>query len=341
MPLKFAPRPERKPRPNPLAKLAYLAVISGFSLYFLYKSGLYKNIVPGEPAPGRPEVANPVDAGQWNDLTSQLEEAARKYPGRVGIYLKDLSQNHEWTYRPDRIFPSASLIKVPIMASVMRKVEKDAINMDTELRLTHKDRRSGSGSLKWAREGTRLSLLEIIYRMITESDNTATQMLLDYFGMNYFEEEFRNLGLAYTNITQDGMSLTSGRVAKENYTTAREMGYLLEKIYAGELISRKASETMLDILKRNKSRGRLRKGLPLGWEMGHKTGLLRTACHDAGIVFSPRGDYLIVVLTSKGPDYRSAKNFISKIAKITAAYYKYEPSFDESSAARKGAVKNI
>jgi beta-lactamase class A len=84
---------------------------------------------------------------------------------------------------------------------------------------------------------------------------------------------------------------------------------------------------MLDVLKHTKSRTRLRKGLPLGWEIGHKTGLLRRNCHDVGIVFSPRGDYVIAVLTSEVPDYSSAKSFISKVAKLTYQYYKIDSDY--------------
>ena len=119
---------------------------------------------------------------------------------------------------------------------------------------------------------------------------------------------------------------------REYYTPAREMGVLLERIYNGELVNKEASEFMLDVLKHNKSRSRLRKGLPLGWEIGHKTGLLRMACHDVGIVFSPRGDYVLAVLTSEVPDYSSAKNFISKVAKLTYRYYKIEAAYAQSSA---------
>jgi len=71
----------------------------------------------------------------------------------------------------------------------------------------------------------------------------------------------------------------------------------------------------------------LRKGLPLGWEIGHKTGLLRKNCHDVGIVFSPRGDYVIAVLTGEAPNYTEAKNFISRVAKLTYKYYKIDADF--------------
>ena len=118
------------------------------------------------------------------------------------------------------------------------------------------------------------------------------------------------------------MSIKGGRVAHENYTTAREMEMLLEKIYRGEAVDKPSSDLMMEILKKPKAvASRLQKGMPAGWEIAHKTGLLRRACHDVGIVFAPQGDYMICVLTSHDSTYRTAKRFIASMARITYNYY--------------------
>lgn len=316
--------------------LALVLVGAGFALYYggvLLKSRL------APPVQETKTVEAPIKDAEWQEMVSSLEQASNAYPGRVGIYLKDLHTGKTWEYNADRLFPSASLVKVPIMAAVFEKIKLGAITLDTQIRLTRRDRVGGSGSLKWVRDGTSLSVMEIIYKMITESDNTATRMLIDYVGMDYLEDNFKKLGLVQTNICQTGMSLASGRVKNDNYTTPREMAGLMERIYAGELVNREASQFMLEVLKHNKSKSRLRKGLPLGWEIGHKTGLLRRACHDAGIVFSPRGDYVIAVLTSEAPNYTAAKNFISKVAKLTYMYYRIDPAYVEVSREPGAAPK--
>ena len=296
-------------------------------------------ITSGAQPPEEPKkvVEAPIRNDEWLAMVQGLEKLSRAYPGRVGIYLKDLETGKTWEYNADRQFPSASLIKLPIMASIFEKIKAGRLSLDTQIRLTRRDRVGGSGSLKWVRDGTSLSVMEIIFKMITESDNTATRMLIDTVGMDYLSAAFKTLGLSATNITQEGMSLTSGRVARENYTTPREMASLLERIYAGELVSKDSSEFMLDVLKHTKSRSRLRKGLPLGWEIGHKTGLLRRNCHDVGIVFSPRGDFVLAVLTSQAPNYTVAKNFIAKVAKLTYKYYKIDSVYAGLSAGN-GAV---
>ena len=78
---------------------------------------------------------------------------------------------------------------------------------------------------------------------------------------------------------------------------------------------------MLELLKNQRHRARLAKTLPVGWQIAHKTGLLRQACHDASIIFSPEGDYVLVVLTWKKMSYRQAKQYIAKVGKVTYKYY--------------------
>lgn len=310
--------------------LALLLVGCGFALY--YEGARLKFLLA--PTIEEPKsVESPIRDEEWAEMVNELAKASDAYHGRVGIYLRDLHTGRVWERNADQLFPSASLIKLPIMASVFEKIRLGDITLDTQIKLTRRDRVGGSGSLKWVRDGTSLSVMEIIYKMITESDNTATRMLIDYVGMDYLAMTFARMDLARTNITPEGMSLSSGRVARENWTTAREMASLLERIYEGKLVNREASNFMLDVLKHTKSRSRLRKGLPLGWEIGHKTGLLRKSCHDVGIVFTPRGDFVIAVLTSNVPDYTSAKNFIAKVAKLTYKYYKIDSDYAGAPAA--------
>lgn len=266
---------------------------------------------------------DPFRAG-FAAMTSELERAAQGYSGQVAIYLKDLEHGEEWAYHADDLFPSASLIKVPIMVGVFSKIDRGELSLNSRLRLRRRTRMGGSGSIKWKRDGTRFTVRKLLDKLINESDNTAMRILLDEVGMGWMQNQFPKMGLVYTEIYPDGLSLRSGRVRYENYTTAREMTMLMEKIYRGELVNHFASELMLDLLKgrRHGRRSRLTKGLPVGWEIAHKTGLLRRACHDAAIIFSPNGDYILTVLTSRNRSYGSAKKFITRAGKITYAHYR-------------------
>ena len=294
-------------------------------IYFVYSNVNFKNenyLYQKSIELKNKEISSYFDSSRWLDFNERLRVLSDSYKAKVGIYIKDLKTGKTWEYNADRLFRSASLIKLPIMVGVFNLVKENKISLETELILTSKERVDGSGSLKWARDGTRITVLELVYRMVTESDNTATKMLVDHIGIEYFKSYFKQIGLSYTNITEEGMNLTSGRVSKENFTTPREMGYLLERIYKKDIVSKDMCEMMLDILKRNKSHSRIRKGIPTTWQVGHKTGLLRKSCSDVGIVFSPNGDYILCVLLDDVPSYRSGKEFIAKVAKITAEFYK-------------------
>jgi beta-lactamase class A len=273
-------------------------------------------------APPAPEMGpTPRDAA-WDKMVSQLDNMASRYPGRVSVYMKDLRSGKTWTHNPDDLFPAASLIKVPILISAFYKMKDGQLSLDEPLTITRRNRRGGSGSLKWSRDGTRLSVRDALTHMINESDNTATQMVLERIGIGYVQQQFPRMGLLYTGIYEEGMSIKGGRVAHENYTTAREMEMLLEKIYRGEAVDKPSSDLMMEILKKPKAvASRLAKGMPSNWEIAHKTGLLRQACHDSAIFLTPNGDYAVTVLTGQNASYSQAKNFITKLAHVTFENY--------------------
>jgi beta-lactamase class A len=273
------------------------------------------------PAPAPAWTQRPEQT-EWDRMTAELSRAAARHPGRVAVVLKDLRTGRAWHYHPDDLFPAASLIKVPVMIAAFYKISAGELSLKERLTLRRATRVGGSGSLKWRPDGTRLAVEDVLVKMINESDNTATAMLIEAVGLGYVQGQFPRMGLLYTGIYPEGMSIKGGRVAHENYTTAREMTMLLEKIYRGEAVDKYSSSVMLSILKRPKAgASRLAKGLPPGWEIAHKTGLLRMACHDSAIFFTPHGDYAMTVLTGQNRSYQAAKEFISRLGHITFRYY--------------------
>ncbi len=274
-------------------------------------------MTPAAPTPQAPVMS---DAGQasFDRMTAELGKMASRYPGRVAITLKDMKTGRRWDYHPDDLFPSASLIKVPVLVATFYKIREGKLSLDEKMVISRRNRVGGSGSLKWRNDGVKLTVRELLVHMIAESDNTATKMILDRLGLGYVQQQFPRMGLLYTGIYEEGMSIKGGRVMHENYTTAREMTMLLEKIYKGEAVDKESSALMLQILKHPKPKAsRLAKGLPSNWEIAHKTGLLRQACHDTAIFLTPDGAYAMTVLTGQNRSYGAAKDFITKLGKVT------------------------
>ncbi len=262
-----------------------------------------------------------INPDDWQSLVEAISQRAQGFRGDLGYVVKDFSSGRAAEINSAEAFPSASLIKFPILCAAFQAAEDRRFSLSAPVTLLRHDKRGGSGVLKFSPSGRVYTNRELLEAMIVHSDNTATELLIRQLGYDYLQDTFYRLGLKDTVITPQGFRLTSRRVPEDNMTSPRDMAYLLEKMYKRELVSAQASEAMLEILKHQKLRDRLPRYLPKGWEIAHKTGLLRKACHDVGIVFSPHGDYMICVLTSHDATYKNAKRFIASIAKITYGFY--------------------
>ncbi|MFN0118583.1 MAG: serine hydrolase [Elusimicrobiota bacterium] len=254
---------------------------------------------------------------KWQMMCASLQEVVDQYhKGEVGVFLKDLRSGRTFEYNADRMFISASLIKVPVMAATFKAIEEGKLTLNTKFKMKSAYRKGGAGKLKWSRSGENYSLSFLIYMMITQSDNTATAMVIDKLGYDYLNTVFNKLGLQTTRINPKGMSLANRLdPSLDNYTTAREMGSLLEKIYHHQVVQDGLSDLMIEIMKRANHKSRLAQNMPKNFIFARKTGTLRKNCHDMGIIYSPDGDYVMCVLTGENKDYQVAKTLISNVGK--------------------------
>ena len=250
----------------------------------------------------------------YRELMAELQARAEKFPGEAAIVIKDIQTQQEIGINVARLFPSASLVKVPIMAAVYQAQEEGKLRLEDHIILKKKHKVRDCSRLYNMRPGRKVVIRDIIERMITESDNTATNMLVDALGFGYLNQKFIEFGLKQTDLRRGVMDLKWRKAGIENYTTAADMALLLEKIYNGELVSHAASAEMLEVLKRQKVNDRIPRLLPDGLVIAHKTGLLNDTVSDVGIVFTKEGDFIICVLTADIKSFLSAKKFIGSVA---------------------------
>lgn len=259
----------------------------------------------------------------WAILEKEIEKERRGLNGEAAIIIKDLNTGWQILINQYEPFPSASLVKVPIMAACFYAANEGSVRLEDVLRLKKDHIVPGLGILKNTPAGAEFTVRNLIELMISESDNTATNMLIDYLGFDYLNSSFKKLGLQDTNISRRIMDLTSRDGGIENFTTASDLAYLFEEIYNERLINRYYSQMCLEFLKKQKIKDRIPAKLPGYVVAAHKTGLERSVCHDAGIVFAPQGNFLICVLV-KHP-YKTAalpKRFISQIGFLAYEYYR-------------------
>ncbi len=253
---------------------------------------------------------------EWSRLEAEVKKDVARFNQECGIVIKDLKYGWEIEVNQDKLFPSASMVKIPIMASIVVASRQGKLKLGDTVVLKNKDKAYGSGVLKEYASGSRFNIDDLVELMITQSDNTAANMLIDYMGLDNLNGYFKKMGLSDTNLARKMMDFKSRDEGIENFTSARDLANLLEKIYCRKLAGRQSSQICLGILKKQKIRDRIPRRLPSGTIVANKTGLERNICHDAGIVFTPQGDFLICVLTRHQYQYaRPAKIFISRLAR--------------------------
>lgn len=257
----------------------------------------------------------------WAALKDSLREDIRRFSGRTGVVVRDLSTGWELYHNKDARFPAASLVKLPVMLALYEASQKGVLDLERTLQLRNSYKTGGSGVLKSLPPGSVFTVGELIERMIDSSDNTAANILIGMLDFPYFNGWFSRFGLKNTNLARKMMDFKRRAGGVENYTAAADIVYALEKLYRGEFISGDFSGRCIGLLTQQKVNDRIPAKLPPGTVVAHKTGLERRICHDAGIVFTPKGDFLICVLTRGARDSKSAKEFISTVACKVYNYY--------------------
>lgn len=269
------------------------------------------------------EKAASIDrAAEWSALKEVLSGEVAGFNGETGLVIIDLATGREISFNKDKLFPSASLAKVPLMAACFLASQEGRLKLDRKVTLRSSDKLTGSGALKDMPPGSTFSVENLIGLMIFDSDNTATNILTDAAGLDYLNESFKNFGLKDTALLRKIADYRHRAKGVENYTTAEDMASLLKKIYTRSLVSREVSERCIRLMKLCRFNDRIPKYLPPDITIAHKTGLERGVCHDAGIVFTRKGDFIIVILTKHAnQDSSIAKEFIAKVSLLAYNYF--------------------
>ncbi|MHB8155520.1 MAG: serine hydrolase [Candidatus Omnitrophota bacterium] len=258
----------------------------------------------------------------WQALRQKLTNEISQFKGETGIVIKDLKTGWEIFYEKTKLFPSASLAKIPIMAACFLAAEEGSLKLDRQVALKYTDKLTGSGVLKDMPAGITFNVERLIGLMIYDSDNTATNIVTNLVGINYLNSAFKSFGLKNTDLSRKIADYQLRDKGIENYTTAEDMALLLEKIYRGTLGNKRVSDQCISMLKLARLNDRIPKYLPVEITIAHKTGLERDVCHDVGIVFTHKGDFIIAVLTKDvNSNSTLSKEFIANVSLHVYNYF--------------------
>jgi len=218
--------------------------------------------------------------------------------GRLGAVVVDLQTGATASLDAERIYPAASLFKLPILVEVLRQEDAGQLDPESQLQVRPEDWTDGSGVLQ-ARVGDRLTVRELTRLMIQESDNIAALVLLGAVGVPAVNAMDERLGLHATRLV-DHRSVGGVSAAAEHTTSPADMARLLVGLATGQLVNQRVSEESLRLLELKQAITWLTDDLPFWVKVAHKWGDLPRARNDVGAVFTPRGSYVVAVLTEDG-----------------------------------------
>jgi beta-lactamase class A len=252
-------------------------------------------------------------------LKSSLQELANQYPDlQPEIFLVDLDTKGFVNIKGEEIIASASTIKLPVLVAFFQEVDRRKINLEEQLVMTKDVIAGGSGSMQYEKPGSKFSALETAEKMMINSDNTATNMLIKRLGgKEKLNRTFNKIGLKGTRLLNPLPDLMG-----TNTTTPEDLGNLLVKIDQGRLISLRSRDRLLYIMRNIVRNTLLPEGLGSGAIIAHKTGDIKSVLGDVGIIDMPSGKRYIASMLVKRPDNSlQAKEFIQKASSITYEYF--------------------
>jgi beta-lactamase class A len=238
-------------------------------------------------------------------LTRQIQEEIQEFHGDIGIFVKNLRTGKEVRINTDSVFPTASIVKVPILLGIIDKIQRSELHYDSNHVYRDSLLYEGEDILGSFKNGEKIRLKKIIMLMLTTSDNTASLWLQKLAGTGTrINEILDSLGFKTTRVN----SRTPGREAnRELYgwgqTSPLEMARLFEMIYRGEIFSASTHDLMLRVLGRNMwDQEEAISQIPPYIEVFSKNGCVNASRSEVLLVNAPRNPYLFAIFTKNNKD---------------------------------------
>lgn len=256
---------------------------------------------------GEAMIRRPADASYGREgleeLKEELETMVAGFEGDWAVYVSDLTDGEYMDLNSHGV-KAASLIKLYIMGAVMEQVEEGNLEENAQID-------------------------QLLQDMITVSDNESSNELVRRLspdgtdheaGMQVVNRFAQAYGYGDTSQGRDLRDYREVPAEGENYTSVRDCGLFLERIYHGDCVSAQASAKMLDLLKQQTRTWKIPAGVPEGVVTANKTGELSDTENDAAIVYSPGGDYVLCVTSTGLTDTSAAQQ---NIVSISSTVYQY------------------
>ena len=282
-----------------------------------------------------------------NKLEISIKNIINEFNGLCGVSIFDLNSNWYFGHNDDLIFPTASSIKIPVLIKLIDDSYNNKFNLSDEITVSDEMKSRGSGIIHKMQGPISLTIENLAILMINLSDNTATNLCIDFAKLNEINQmlvdyEFSNMRL--NRKMQDYEAINAG---KENISTPKEMNRIMQMLYSSNAINKKVSNKVLEILSINKSTP-ISQLLPEDTKVAGKTGGMPGVRCETAIIYLNNKKYVLTVMTSFAGQNESSNSVLTGgcngsdiISKISYETYKFFNILDTSSKYGQGLTQTI
>jgi beta-lactamase class A len=247
----------------------------------------------------------------------------------VAVSYRDIQSGESLDINADSVFHAASTMKIPVMIEVLRRSQRGGFGLDQEILLVNQFASLADGSpfslnaaddgdtTLYQKIGERVTVRELLRRMITRSSNLATNQLIELVSAVRVTETAHEFGAAHMSVlrgVEDQKAFDKGMI---NTTTSADLATLLAAIEKGTLLSKESSAEMREVLLAQEFNEKIPAGLPPGTKVAHKTGEITAVSHDAAVVYPEgRKPYVLVVLTKGIRESAASSTLIADISRL-------------------------
>jgi beta-lactamase class A len=337
------PQPKFQPKPQPiplkhqsakrslpsniawqLTRIAILAVglsaIAGTAISFWQSASSREAKAPtnnsiGNEKNNTPETAELPLRTELAALTAKIKQLASPSADlSLQTIVFDADSGNYADINSRKPISAASIIKIPLLVAFLQDIDEGKARFDEQLEISKDVIVGEAGTLQYQPEGTKISALETLSEMIIHSDNTATNMIMKKIGgQEAANRRFKSWGLTATVIRNPLPDLEG-----TNTTSPYDLVNLLAMVDRGKVISPRSRDRLMDIMRRPVTDTLLPRGIGEGARIVHKTGDIRSAVGDAGIIDMPSGKRYIMAAIVKRPDNdQRANELIRQVSKTT------------------------
>lgn len=261
--------------------------------------------------------------------SAKLTSIASKADGVVGFVIEDLEGSDRFARLESAPFPTASTIKLAILYELFVQADEGRVRLDEPKPLDRT--RAVPGGLLYELTTPSLSNRDLAVAMILQSDNTATNVLIDLLGMDAVNQRMAALGLTGTRLRRHMIDLDAAREGRENVATPADLARLLRAFHDGQGLSVQSAADAMAILKKPK-RTAISTGVPGDVPIASKPGSLEGVRADAGIVYVPGRPYVFVAMGTflgDSADSEESDDALEELARTAYEYFSRRATINE------------